>query len=713
MRLVLLTLFFPLSILAQPNKKFVAKSTLFYSKLEYSGEGLFGFEKDGKFGYMDINQKVIIPATLDIKLSSTDNIPSFTNGYAVIKKDGMYGLLDKTGKIVVPCNYSSLWVYSPGKLVKASKGQDYKTLYGLITPQNNIVIPLEYSSLNYKNNYVTVGKNGKYGLKDYTGKDVLPFGYSVLEPYPDEGVALAEKDGKYGYIDLKGNWLFEKSKSIYTLFECTEGLIRCKVNNKYGYLDKKGNEVIITRYDYANDFNEMGLAKVSISNAETNYKTLYGYINKKGDEVIPLKYEILGFFKNGLVYAKDPETNRYGFLDKTGKWIIKPIYIYAGSSFDENGGTWVKMTDDKYHYINKSGTDLGIVDSSLTSAGTFKDSYYVTSNTQNPYALIDQTGKILKTIDDCDGIYSFSENIGGYKSKKTGLYGFLDINGNKIGEPEFTGFSGFSDGMGKVYKKIDGETKQGFVNTKGEVVIPIEYKSVSSFNDGWASVYKDSNYYFMDKKGELKNLPRKYDQVIGFNDGLAQGIIKNPDGMNTYYYITKDLKEAFSVEAKSAFAFWQDVAVIKRDQTYELINRKGESVKLLNDIDFLKFTKEGKLAVRSMGKWGYIDMKGNQVIPFQYDSCDSFVGDYAKVQVKGKWGIIDQTSKTIIEPKYINIVPGEDGVFAFYDSQWGIIDRNGKILSEQNFFTITPIVKKRALARLGKSFTILKSPLAK
>lgn len=714
MRLLLGFLLIPFTISAQFNKNFVAKSDLYYTRLEYSGNGLFGFESNGKFGYMDVNQKVIIPATLDLKLTSSQSIPFFINGSAVVISNGKYGLIDKTGKLIVPYEYTMLYLLPNQKnLVRASKEMDRKTVHGLITTQNKIIIPFEYASLSVDDDLVLVTKSSKYGVLNITGKELIPIEYSYLVTYPKDRVAKAEKDGKYGFIDLKGNWLFEKIKSVYTFYGCNNGMIRCKVNNKYGYLDLKGNEVIVTKYDYAEDFNDDGIARVGVSNSDTKYKTLYGYINKKGEVVIPLKYESLAFFMNDAAYAKDPETNRYGFLDKTGKWILNPVYLLASSGFDDNGGVWVKMTDDKYHYINKAGKDFGTLDSIGNDTKQFKDGYSVVTNTSYPYVLIDQTGKTLKTIDDVDAIYSFSENIAGYKSKKTSLYGFIDINGNKISNPDFTGFNGFSDGLAKVSKNINGKSRNGYINTKGETVFPFEYETAGSFGDGWALVTKDSTLYFMDKKGTLNDWADEYQYVNDFRDGFALAYFINTDKPNDYYYINKELKEVFSLKAKAAYPFWEDVAVIKRDSIYELINKKGESVKLLKGIDFLKFSNEGKLAVRSQNKWGYIDMKGNQVIPFQYDSCDSFKGDYAKVQVDGKWGIIDKTGKTIIKPQYKNIIPCDNGIFVYFDAAWGIMDKTGKIIKEDVFLTITPFTNNKALARLGKSFTILKSPLKK
>ena len=115
MRFLLVFLLIPFTISAQFNKNFVAKSDLYYTRIEYSGNGLFGFESNGKFGYMDVNQKIVIPATLDLKLTSSQTMPSFTNGFAVVSSNGKSGLIDKTGKLVIPYDYSSLWLYSNQK----------------------------------------------------------------------------------------------------------------------------------------------------------------------------------------------------------------------------------------------------------------------------------------------------------------------------------------------------------------------------------------------------------------------------------------------------------------------------------------------------------------------------------------------------------------------------------------------------------------------
>ena len=714
MRFLILFLLAPFWGSAQISPSFLVKSNLNYILLESSGEGLFGFEKDGKYGYMDRNEKVVIPAIYTYENETLRTLPSFTKGHVRLKKDGKYGILDKTGKIVIPFEYDYLSIFPLlSNHVSFSRKESGKTLYGIVTMQNKSVLPAEYDQFIAEDNMIVFKQNGKYGLADPTGKKLIPAEFSSLTAFPAEGVLLAEKDGKYGIVDTKGNWLFEKPKSVYTLLGAGQGMIRCKVNGKYGFLDRKGNEVIITRYDDATDFTNIGLAKVGQKKTTSIYPSHYGYIDVQGKEIIPIKYESIGLFTNGLAIAKDPETNRFGFLDKTGKWVIKPVYL-DGLSFDEFGGAWVKMTDAKYHYIDKTGKDYGTVDT--TSYRNFsKDGYALIANIEYAYVLIDKTGKQLKNIEDCDGIYMFAEGIAGYKSKANSKYGFMDHEGNKIIPNEYDGFTGFTDGVAKVEKKADGKTKSGYIDSKGNIIAPVAYETAGAFRDGWGLVKKDSNYFFVDRKGAIKEPPQKYNDVYEFKSGFAVGKIKGA-GNNppVFFYINTQLKEEFSITCWQAYLFWENVAVVSRDnKTFELMNKKGEVFKTLTGIETLKFCSDGMLAVRENGKWGFINDKGDMIVKAKYDSCESFRYGYGRVKMGSKWGIVDKSGTEIIEPKYENILPGENGLFIFFDKYWGVMDKTSKVLVPPVYFTIIPFEKERAIARLGKLYTIIKSPLAK
>jgi hypothetical protein len=685
--------------------------------LQSSGDGMFGFENDGKFGYLDKSGNVVIPAIYSYA-STAKVIPTFNKGYVSVKSNDKIGFIDKTGKVAIPFQYDEMnFVPSFPAYAWAKVKENNKNVYGIISMQNKITIPIKYEGIYMDSNLVGVQENGKWGLMDITGKSLLPFEYTTIIPYAKDKVCKVEKDGKYGFVDLKGNWLFEKVKSVYTLSGCNEGMVLCQVNNKYGYLDLKGDEVIVTKYDNAYGFNKLGIARVAKKSAASSSVTLWGYIDKKGNEVIPIKYENLGDFYNGLVYAKDPETNRYGFLDKTGKWILNPVYLDL-LSFDDLGGAWVKQTDAKWHYINKTGKDLGMLDDKGTGYRSFSNNgYAVYENNDAAYVLLDKNGSTVKKIDDCDAIYNFNYGVGGYKCKSNSKYGFIDVNGNKITGCDFDGFEGFTEaGISKVTKTIDGKNKSGYIDSKGNIILPIVYDYVYNFRDGWGLIYKDGKYFFVDRSGNLKDPPAKYDEIYEFRSGYAVGKIKGTGtDPHKFVYINKDLKEEFTVSAKQGYLFWEEVAIVSRDNTtYEMMDKKGNIFKTLTGIETLSFCSDGMLAIRKNYKWGYINSKGDDIVTPKYDTCTAFKYGYGRVKLNSKWGIVDRSGTEIIAPKYANILYGENGYFIFYDNNgWGMIDKSGKVIIQPTLSSITPFEKDRAMARLGKTYSIIKSPLVK
>lgn len=716
MRALSAFLCFPFYALSQVNPAFLVKSNLNYNRLEYKGEGLFGFEINDQVGYMDKNGNIIIQPEYSYKQNGSA-IPFFYKGLIAIKKGDKMGIIDKTGKTVIPFEYDNLYVhYRVKEAFPAAKKENGKNIYGIINAQNKIVIPIIYDEMLMDSNLVKVKKDGKWRLMNLAGKQILPDEYDAITTYSQEKLIQVTKADQLKFFDISGVLLFEKAKNVYTIIGCKEGMIKCKVNDKYGYLDLKGNEVIVTRYDDANDFVN-GLARVGKKSAATGNTILYGFIDKKDKEIIPIKYPSadLGPYQFGLIKAKDPETNRFGYYDKTGKWVLQPVYLEATNA-DYLGGLWVKMTDGKFHYVNKAGKDFGTIDGKGSNYYFFGESgYAVYEDAENSYSLIDKIGNPIKIIDDCDGIYAFVNGIAGYKCKSKGKYGFLDLNGNKIIGCDYDGFAAFSEGISKVDKKIDGKIKSGYIDGKGNIILPILYESVGNFGDGWGIIKKDSTYFFVDRNGNLRDAPRRYNELYDFRSGFARGIIKGKNNQpNTYYYINKELKEQFSLTCKEAYSFWDEVAVIKRDKEYELLNKKGEVVRSLGTVDFMKFSVEGLLAIRNNGKWGFMNNRGEIVISPKYDSCDVFKYGFAKVKIGSKWGIIDRSGTQVIEAKHENISSGENGVFIFSEgSRWGVIDKTGKILVSPAFQTLTSFENDRALARAGKTFTIVKSPLLK
>ncbi|ANL66450.1 hypothetical protein AMC82_CH02818 [Rhizobium phaseoli] len=66
---------------------------------------------------------------------------------------------------------------------------------------------------------------------------------------------------------------------------------------------------------------------------------------------------------------------------------------------------------------------------------------------------------------------------------------------------------------------------------------------------------------------------------------------------------------------------------------------------------------EGLAAVRSEGKFGYINSNGKMVIAHAFDLARRFRKGHAEVVVGGKAGIIDRTGKFLLSPNYARAIP--------------------------------------------------------
>ena len=70
----------------------------------------------------------------------------------------------------------------------------------------------------------------------------------------------------------------------------------------------------------------------------------------------------------------------------------------------------------------------------------------------------------------------------------------------------------------------------------------------------------------------------------------------------------------------------------------------------------------------------FIDLKGNIVVPINYDDTDYFSEGLAAVMVNGKWGYVNAKGEIVIEPQYL--------LAGSFSPRGAIVskEKNGKIL---------------------------------
>ncbi|MGE8714999.1 WG repeat-containing protein [Leptospira interrogans] len=147
------------------------------------------------------------------------------------------------------------------------------------------------------------------------------------------------------------------------------------------------------------------------------------------------------------------------------------------------------------------------------------------------YGLLSLDGKIRTSI-QYDSIYKYSKvdalarvSIWGTKEPNDRLYGFINIHGEEIIPPKYTFASEFSDGMAKVHK---GEGSPTYIDRSGKELIldgffTREYEEEATFNDGLLAISNDrstANWGYVDKQGKVA-IPLQFSYAGTFHDQVA------------------------------------------------------------------------------------------------------------------------------------------------------------------------------------------------
>ena len=179
----------------------------------YFEQGLMKVVKDKKVGFVDLNKKIVIPLIYDqVKDVSEDKI--------TVKRNGFWGSIDLNNNIVIPFEFSYLSNFHDG-LAFFSKDLNAKTI-GYLDSSNQIAIQpdLEFSWYgNFNNGIAVAKKEGKYGYINKSGQFILPNIYKEAFPFTNGKALVQFQDtGKYTFINQTGeNILKDNYKQLYPI----------------------------------------------------------------------------------------------------------------------------------------------------------------------------------------------------------------------------------------------------------------------------------------------------------------------------------------------------------------------------------------------------------------------------------------------------------------------------------------------------------------
>ena len=165
-----------------------------------------------------------------------------------------------------------------------------------------------------------------------------------------------------------------------------DGLALVEKQNKYGYINTKGEQVINLIYESAHDFKQgLGLVR-------QNDKA--GFIDNTGKIVLPLRYDFIKY--NPMFGSITVEkNNKHGLVDKTGAILVPPIYDDIHHVSDN---IMIVKQNEKYGLINTNAQKITAIEYDQIDGGWDGDKTLI-KNGDNSFYLDGQGRRLEKPFD--------------------------------------------------------------------------------------------------------------------------------------------------------------------------------------------------------------------------------------------------------------------------------------------------------------------------
>ena len=468
------------------------------------------YQTEGKLNYTKVFAVIIAIAVVIMFIFIIRNVfkqrekVTKNNQYFTLYAQNKWGVMNQDGEEVITPSYQEMIIIPDEEKevfictydvddqtgtykTKAinSKNEDIFTEYDQVEAIDNMD---KNNNLWYEKNVLKVSKNGKYGLIDFNGKELLPIEYDEITTLDGmENSIIIKKDEKVGLVNDNGSIIIDVNyKEIKALGETyKEGYITIDESDKYGVVSATKRQILENKYDeissvYLKDYylvKENGKKELidsdgkvildagfdDIKSATTNgvifiKNNLYGEISTSGEVTLEAKYQDLKEVKEGKYIAK--QNDKYGIIDNVGNEQL--AFEYAGITYNEKADLFFAEDSE---YNTSIIDDLYTVKATGILSEVNDNDGYIRMRVNDDYKYYDLNGeetentKVLKNntifLDKQNGKYGYVDKKGnavteyiyddateqnkyGYVAvKKDGLWGSLDKNGKEVIEPKY------------------------------------------------------------------------------------------------------------------------------------------------------------------------------------------------------------------------------------------------------------------------------------
>jgi hypothetical protein len=495
----------------------------------------------------------------------------------------------------------------------------------------------------FKNGFATVIRDGKFGMVNKSGKEIIEPVYD----YPESDMKCGFTAFEHGYgpviiFNDSGRAIMPSISGLISFLPCRQRV--SFGTNRCGVMNFKGETVIPFKFRSAALLPE-GYCIAS------DYDNMYGLYDLDGNEVLPHAFQRIDGFYSGRAIVK--KRGKLGVIDLTGRELFYTAY---GRIDRYSNGYAVVYTDGK-----KGEPKIGIIDRNGREAVPSVYQWLERSNTffeglavmaQNfKYGFIDTNGKVAIQFK-----YVNAESFqNGIAKVWTGWHnvGYIDRTGKDVILPVFEPMGqdnlrryhnkfiiGWRDSAMHVFeysgreiatlpydmiRELDEKSKSfivkknhktGTLDSNLRVVIPVVYQALELIFPGKFAAWKNGKIGFIDPGGKILS-PFEYDEIRPFQD----------DFVNSYA---------------------NHLAIVVKNGKLGLINSYGALIVAVK-YDEIEHFSHGLAVVKRNDRYGFVNSKGKEIIKTIYESAKAFDGYRAEVTLKGETFQVDGSGKRVEE----------------------------------------------------------------
>ncbi len=488
--------------------------------------------------------------------------------------------------------------------------------------ENQTHKPIQEKSLAYQLDLIPFkGKNQKWGYYNLKKEVVIAPKYDEVHCFNRYDIAFVVYEGVYRLINKKGDFINDNHyKEIISYYSPETKIagrvigIPCIALIDGGLFSESKKKVLINEFGEIQDMSEYDYVEVlndTLLKVEKNRK--YGLINTKGKIIITCKYDYIDvshFSGNSeSQYFSVIINNKYGILDNQGKEILPCEYDYNFpmspfyDTYAMGQKIWIstKMPfyepplyppfavskNKQWGYVNENNKIVIAFGDYLKVGAMTKEGFAIVQSKDSLFNVIDRNGKLLLKKG-----YDFMGNIRHLKRDNVLVVGTFD-NQNEF---------------------------MGVINMQGKILVPF-----------------------------LKNESIVYDDE-------SKRLIKI-----SYYFTRTDVLLSYSLLSLDNKVLSKKYNQMSLSSTYNLFMVKDEKERVgfidihgkeIIPCQFKGFSHSynGVSVCREQGgKFGFINLKGQQTIKFLYDYPITFENGFAQIEKNGNKFFIDSLGHEYVE----------------------------------------------------------------